>query len=70
MKIVKGETRELILQKNSMFDFVLNTPLSLVANEVWFDEEPISLIGMKNQYKFKALLNGTDVVNVKQWAKM
>ena len=53
-----------------MFDFVLNTPLSLVVNEAWVDEEPISLISMKNQGKFKALLNGTDVVTVKQWTKM
>ena len=53
-----------------MFDFVLNTPLSLVVNEAWVDEEPISLISMKNQGKFKALLNGADVVNVKQWTKM
>ena len=53
-----------------MFDFVLNTPLSLVVNEVWVDKEPISLISMKNQYKFKVLLYGTDVINVKQWTKM
>ena len=52
-----------------MYDFVLNTTLSLVVNDVWVDEEPISLISMKNQYKFKALLNGTDVINVKQWTK-
>ena len=35
-------------------------PLSLVVNEVCFDEEPVSLIRMRNQQKIKALLNGTD----------
>ena len=40
-----------------MFDYVLNTRLSLVVNEVWVDEEPIHLIRMKNQQKTKALLN-------------
>ena len=45
-------------------------PLSLVVNEVCFDEEPISLIRMRNQQKIKALLNGTDVVNVEQWTTM
>ena len=47
-----------------MFNFVLNTRLSLVVNEVWVDEEPISLIRLKNQQKVKALVNDTDVVNV------
>ena len=49
-----------------MFDYVLNTPLSLAVNEFWVDEEPISLTGMKSQQKIKALLNGTDMVNVEQ----
>ena len=48
-----------------MFDYVLNTHLSLVVNEVWVDVEPTS----KNQQKFKALLNSPDVVNMEQWAK-
>ena len=49
-----------------MFDYVLNTPLILVVNEVWVDEEPIYLIviRIKNQQNIKALLNGTDIVNV------
>ena len=47
-----------------MFSYVLNTPISLVVNEVWVDEESISLIRMKNQQKIKALLNGTDEVSV------
>ena len=51
-----------------MFDYVLNTRMSLVLNEVWVDEEPISLMLMKNQQKIE-LLNGTDVVNVKQRTK-
>ena len=50
-----------------MFDYVLNTRLSLVVNEVWV--ETISLIRMKNKQKIKALLNGPDVVNVEQWTK-
>ena len=49
-----------------MVNYVLNTPLSLVVNEVWVDEEPIFLMCMKNQQKVKPLLNGTDVVNVEQ----
>ena len=53
-----------------MFSYVLNTPLSLVVNEVWVDEESISLIRMKNQQKIKALLNGTDEISVEQWTKM
>ena len=53
-----------------MFSYVLNTPISLVVNEVWVDEESISLIRMKNQQKIKALLNGTDEVSVEQWTKM
>ena len=52
-----------------MFNYVLNTRLILIVNEVWVDEEPISLIRIKNQQKFKALLYGTDVVNMKQWTK-
>ena len=32
-----------------MFSYVLDTRLSLVENEVWFVEEPVSLIRMKNQ---------------------
>ena len=48
---------------------VLNTPLALDVNEVCFGEDPISLIRMKNQQKLKALLNGTDEVNVEQCAK-
>ena len=44
-----------------MFDYILNTRLSLVVNEVWVDEEPMSLIRMKNKQKTKALLNGTDL---------
>ena len=53
-----------------MFDYVLNTHLSLAVNEVWVDEESISLIRMKNQQKIKALLNGTDEVSVEQWTNM
>ena len=52
-----------------MFDCVLNMPLSLVVNEVYFDEEPISLIRMKNQQEIKALLNSADVANEEQWSK-
>ena len=52
-----------------MFDCILNTPLALDANKVCFGEELMSLIRMKNQQKLKAFLNGTDVVNVKQWKK-
>ena len=50
-----------------MFDCVVNKPLILVVNKVWV---PISLIRMKNQPKIKALLNGTDVVNMELWTKM
>ena len=53
-----------------MFDYVLNSPLSLVVNEVWVDEEPISLIQLKNQRKTKALLSGADVLNLEEWIKM
>ena len=53
-----------------MFHYVLNTNLTLVVNEVWVDEERVSLICMKNQQKVKPLLNGTDVVNIEQWTKM
>ena len=52
-----------------MFDYVLNTRLSLVVNKIWVDEEPISLIRMKNQQKVKVLLNGSGVVNAEQWTK-
>ena len=52
-----------------MFDYVLNSPLSLVVNEVWVDEEPISLIRLKNQRKTKALLSGADVLNLEEWTK-
>ena len=53
-----------------MFKYVLNMPLSLVLKEVWVDEEAISIILMKNQQKVKALLNGTNTVNMEQWIKM
>ena len=53
-----------------MFDYVLNTSLSLVENKVWVDEKPISLICMKNQRKIKESLNGTDMINVEQWTKI
>ena len=53
-----------------MFEYVLNTPLTLVVIEIWVEKEPISLIRMKNQQKTKALLNDTNVVNVEQWTKM
>ena len=53
-----------------MLNYVLNTPLSLVVNEVWVDEELISLMHMKTQQKIKALLNSTDAVNVELWTKM
>ena len=43
-----------------MFDYVLNMLLSLVANKVYVDEEPISLILMKNQQKIVMLLNDTE----------
>ena len=51
-----------------MFDYVLNTFLSLAVSKVWVDKETISLILMKNQ-KIKVLLNGS-VVNVEQWTKI
>ena len=38
--------------------------LSVVVNEVRFDEEPT--IRIKNQQKMKALLNGIDLVSVEQ----
>ena len=41
-----------------MFDCVLNTPLSLDVNEVRFDEEPISLIRIKNRQKIKVIKCG------------
>ena len=54
-----------------MFDYVQNMRLNIVTNKVSnkirVDEEPISLIRTKNQQKIKALLDGTDVVNVEQW---
>ena len=57
-----------------MFDYVQNMRLSLVINKVSnktrVDEEPISLIRKKYQQKIKALLDGTDVVNVEQWIKI
>ena len=57
-----------------MFEYVQNMRLSLVinkhSNKIRVDEEPISLIRTKNQQKIKALLDGTDVVNVEQWIKM
>ena len=53
-----------------MFDYVLNTRLSLVVNEVWVGEKPTSLIRIKNQQKIKALLNGTDAVSIEQWTEI
>ena len=57
-----------------MFDYVQNMRLNIVTNKVSnkirVDEEPISLIRTKNQQKIKALLDGTDVVNVEQWIKI
>ena len=57
-----------------MFEYVQNMRLSLVinkhSNKIRVDEEPISIIRTKNQQKIKALLDGTDVVNVEQWIKM
>ena len=53
-----------------MFNYVLNMYLSLVVNKVLVGKELVSIICMKNQQKIKALLNGTDLLNVKQWAKM
>ena len=53
-----------------MFDRVLNTLLTFDVKEVHFGDETISLISLKNQHKIKALLNDTDVITVKQWAKM
>ena len=52
-----------------MFNYVLNMYLSLVVNKVLVGEELVSIICMKNK-KIKALLNGTDLLNLKQWAKM
>ena len=42
-----------------MFDYVLNTRLSLVVNQVWANEEPVSLICMKNQQKATLLTLST-----------
>ena len=57
-----------------MFDYVQNMRLNIVTNKVSnkirVDEEPISLIRTKNQQKIKALLDGTDMVNVEQWIKI
>ena len=57
-----------------MFDYVQNMRLNIVTNKVnnkiRVDEEPISLIRTKNQQKIKALLDGTDMVNVEQWIKI
>ena len=53
-----------------MFYYVQNTHLTLLVNKVLVEEEPISLIHMKNQQKIIELLNGTDVLNVEQWTKM
>ena len=70
-KQLKAKSRKLFLQKapSYMFDYLMNTPLSLVVKEACFDKEPSSLLRTKNQEN-KALLNGTDVVNVEQWTKM
>ena len=43
-KQLKTETCELFPQKDSMFEYVLNTPLNLNVNEVLVDEEPFSYI--------------------------
>ena len=43
-----------------MFDYVLNTLLSLIANEIWVDKELVYLIPMKSEQNLKAFLNGTD----------
>ena len=63
---VKIETRSLFSKnaQSKMFDYVLNTRLSLIVKEVSVDEKPISLIRLKNQQKIKALLNSTDRVLV------
>ena len=55
---VKIETRSLFSKnaQSKMFDYVLNTRLSLIVKEVSVDEKPISLIRLKNQQKIKALL--------------
>ena len=53
-----------------MLGYVSYTLLCLVVNEVWVDEEPMSLIHMKTQQKIKVLLNSTGVVNVELWTKM
>ena len=50
-----------------MFDYVLNRHLSLVVNKALVGEELISVICMKNQQKIIALLNGGDLLNMKQW---
>ena len=46
-----------------MFDYVLNTPLTLVENKVWVDTH-------EKQQKIKALLNAINVVNLEEWTKM
>ena len=71
VKQFKPETLQLFPQNtpSQMLNYVLNTPLSLVVNEVWVDEELISLMHMKTQQKIKALLNSTDAVNVELWTK-
>ena len=63
---MKIETRSLFSKnaQSKMFDYVLNTRLSLIVKEVSVDEKPISLIRLKNQQKIKALLNSTDRVLV------
>ena len=50
---VKIETRSLFSKnaQSKMFDYVLNTRLSLIVKEVSVDEKPISLIRLKNQQK-------------------
>ena len=47
-----------------MFNYVVNTRLSLVVRKVWVDAELTSPIRMKNPQKIKLLLNGTDTVKV------
>ena len=47
----------------------MNRSLTLVVNEVWVDSREMG-IRMKNQQNIEALLNGTNVGNVDQWAKM
>ena len=67
VKIIKGWNPLNIFEKSSILDVRLCSEcLGLFAKEVWVDEEPISLIRMKNQQKIKSLLNDADVVNVEQ----